>query len=316
MTPALFRLASLCVLGATIAGCSAGRYPPHPLGLPYVNLASYPSPIQPTAAAAPPPVAMPAPPPAPVVPADPVVRQETNPTASAYRPSGLPGLQHVDLASYPSPIPAQPARAHGAPKTAAGTTRTAPSRPAAATPPEAPAARSQPWTPPAATRSSSSYAQDMERMRRIEEDARRDSELRMEAMAREMERDRQERERQREQDRRDQEYREAALRDQIERDRRYHEQREQERERERDRERERERERERDREREQSRRDQERRDQANRDQARREQAERDRRAEEERRNRETRPAQMAPGSYTPDPKDWRARQQSNSSDRP
>ncbi len=308
MTPALFRLASLCVLGAACAGCSTGTYPPRPSGLPYVDLASYPSPIPPTTIA-PGPAAMPAPPPDATVPDGPMARQDMGTTASAHRPSGLPGLQHVDLASYPSPIPATPAAASGVPKAAARAARTAPSRPAVATIPETPAARSLPWTPPAITRSNS-YAQDMERMRRIEEEARRDSDLRVEAMAREMERERRERERQREQDRLEQEYREAALRDQLERDRRYHQEREQERERERDR------------EREQARRDHERRDHANRDQerrdqARREQAERDRRAEEERRNRETRPApQMAPGSYTPDRNDWRARQNSNSREQP
>lgn len=55
--------------------------------------------------------------------------------------------------------------------------------------------------------------------------------------------------------------------------------------------------------------------QRDRDQAQREQAERDRRAADDRRNREA-PPRMSPGTPMPHPMDWRARQQSNSFDKP
>ncbi|MBB6559364.1 type IV secretory pathway VirB10-like protein [Acidovorax soli] len=71
------------------------------------------------------------------------------------------------------------------------------------------------------------------------------------------------------------------------------------------------RDRERDRDRENARRDQERRNQAEREQARRDQIERDRRAAAERARGDNR--QYGPG---PHPNDWRARQQSNSLEKP
>lgn len=332
MTPLPVRLACLSLIAAALAACAPrGTYPAHPLALQYARLASQPSPVQPL----PTPAALPGPAAATVQ--DSTVAaplSSTTTSVGAHRPSGLPGLQHVDLASYPSPIPPGSATAGAAPKAA-------PSK--AAAPPPATVRPHPGSTPPAIIRPT--YAEAMDRMRRIEEDARRDSEWRLEAMAREMERDRQERERQREQDQRDQEYREAALRDQMERDRRYHQERESARERERERERDRQREEarrdqerhdharnreqaqrdqaqrdqadreRRERDRDNARRDQDRRDQQaerEREQARRDQMERDRRAAADRARNE-RPVQYGPG---PAPTDWRARQQSNSLERP
>ncbi len=340
MTPLPVRLACLSLIGAALTACAPrGTYPAHPLGLQHVHLASYPSPVQPP----------PTPAPSSNFAAAPMQDAGPESTAAApvpptmgpagpHRPSGLPGLQHVDLASYPSPIPPG--------STTAGTSSKA-AKASAATPPPSTVRPHSGSTPPAIARPT--YAQDMDRMRRIEDEARRDNELRLDAMAREMERDRHDRERQREQDRLEQEYREAALRDQMERDRRYHQEREQERERERARDKDRER----DRQREEARRDQERHDHArNREQAQREQAQRDQ-ADRERRERERdtarrdqerrdqqaerereqarrdqmerdrkaaadrvrneRPMQYGPG---PAPTDWRARQQSNSLEKP
>lgn len=304
MTPLPVRLACLSLIGAALTACAPrGTYPAHPLGLQHVHLASYPSPVQPP----------PTPAPSSNFAAAPMQDAGPESTAAApvpptmgpagpHRPSGPPGLQHVDLASYPSPIPPG--------STTAGTSSKA-AKASAATPPPSTVRPHSGSTPPAIARPT--YAQDMDRMRRIEDEARRDNELRLDTMAREMERDRQERERERarDKDRERDRQREEARRDQERHDHarnREQAQREQAQRDQADRER-------RERERDTARRDQERRDQQaerEREQARRDQMERDRKAAADR-VRNERPMQYGPG---PAPTDWRARQQSNSLEKP